>query len=255
MLLATRYSFHENRILSIEFYIFSITFILSIFIIRFYTFTPWVCGSSTEISHIAGSITAFHINCQSMYSLDLIILYLSIEYVHRYNKLNKIISICNDIDKIKNEFDNIQKEINIFKSKWQFVATISCLYHVIFVTLRLTVWLSDTSKDLWMYCGSDSFTQLFVVIVRSSLRIFGLIYGIIRINHKPKQLSKQLNKYGVWNNNQLQQIKIQRFILSLIHFPNGFKVCWIAVHWKHFVGIIASAITATFASLVRIKFA
>ena len=40
------------------------------------------------------------------------------------------------------------------------------------------------------------------------MRIFGLIYGIIRINVKPKQLAQILDKYCNWN----------------YHFPVGFKV-------------------------------
>ena len=139
------------------------------------------------------------------------------------------------------------------RKKWEFVVSVSCGYHLSFAALSMGVWLTNHSSDIWIYCNNDEWTQLFMVIIRTCVRIFALLYGILRMNRKPRKLAKVIGKYCNWTD-QSQQSQIDRMLFNLIEFPDGFRVLNVRIERKHLLAIVITAATTSIGSLAKSKF-
>ena len=252
----------ENLSIStkVQFYVFAIGSILAVTLIRFLPISfslmmEFICQSPDALDIIA-TIGAFIVNLITMYTLNLMISFLSLEIVEKYDKLAmRIKTEANiTINEIKKEFDKIEKNIITLKKDWELVVTVSFVYHLIGVVTYGTVWIVNISNDLWLHCdNNDEWTSMMLHILRGCVRIFGLLYGILRLNHKPRKLAKVINRYCSWED-QTQQFQIQRLKECLTEFQDKFKVMGIGIEWKHFVGIILSAIATGFGALARERF-
>ena len=86
------------------------------------------------------------------------------------------------------------------------------------------------------------------------MRIFGLLYGIVRMNRKPRRLAKAISRYCDWND-ESQQNQIQRMIYQLNEFPDGFCIIGVRIEVRHFIGLLIAAMTASLGSLAKSKIA
>ena len=245
-----------NKLNKTEYHICVVGPVLIIIILRFVPFSmESVCDHHSYLDYIA-NIAGFTANFITMYSLNFVVLYLSLKIVTKYDKLMTRIQNVQDIDirEIKNEFDIIKKDVVSFKNKYEFVVSISCLYHIICASTYAFVWITEISNEFWAYCSNnDEYTAVLLVLTRFCVRMFALIYGILRINHKPKQLAKLINDHCDWED-QKQQFQIQRLTKSLTEFHDKFKILCIGIEWKHFAGIMISAIASSIGTVARKKF-
>ena len=243
--------FNETEIL--QFATVSSTHIVVLAMIRFVPISiPSVCTDEDILNYIV-SCTGFIVNSAVMYTLNIVLLYLSLRIIKTYDNL--ITKIQNDnglnITDIKREFDKIMKNVRLLKQKWEFAVSVSLLYTLFYMTLSGSIWMFNISDELHEHCdNSDVWTSFILVLTRDCARIFGLSYGILRLNHKPKKLAKTMNEYCDWDDLN-QQFKIQRIIKMLTEFQDKFKILGVGIGWHHFYGVVISAITASIVALFK----
>ena len=102
-----------------------------------------------------------------------------------------------------------------------------------------------------IYCNGSSYIQLCILIFRSCVRIFGLLWGILQINSRPKKLGKILNYYCDWKEDK-QQMRIMR-LKTILEEYSGFKVCGVAIREKHFIALMVTALTSCIMALIKTK--
>eukprot|EP01084_Bolivina_argentea_P286362 491217_1 len=244
----------------IEYYIVSLSFMFIIILIRFGPiFVQNICPSSSKPDNILSTIPGFMVNMITMYPLDFILLYLSLVIVRKYEQLeHKIKTNINiHMDDILNTYEQITNDVILFNKNWEFVVSISCFYHLLLVGVYGGVWITNRqsgSGSLFVHCKGNEWAQLFIVNIRACTRIFGLLYGILKLNHKPQQLAEIINKYCHWKN-ELQQLNMQRLVLNLIEFPDRFRVIGVKVQWKHFVAVMITVIGTALGALASTKLA
>ena len=249
-------NYFTNDINRNEFHTCTLCYLLLIIMMRFVPSSmESVCEKITSLDIIA-NIGAFIVNSMTMYSLDFVILYFSLKIVKKHDTLIKRIENEKNlhIEEIKIDFDAIQENVTSFKQKWQFVVSLSCMYHLICASVYGFVWITNISNEFWAYCSNnDEYTSVILVLIRFCVRTFALLYGILRINHKPKKLAKVINDCCNWKD-QEQQFQIQRIVKSLTEFHDKFKVIVIGIEWKHFAGLIISTVAVIVGTIVRAKF-
>ena len=249
-------SFLDNNFNKNEYYL-SLGFpILILSGLRFIVRSIGYFCTTQSVTDVIASIGAFAVNLITMYSLNFVILYLSLQIVYKYDELiAKIENTKNiHINEVMEAFDDISKDIASCKDKWEFIVSVSAVYHIFAALLLGFVWITDISNDVWVYCNNDDdFKSASMMLTRFCVRMFALIYGILRMNHKPQKLAKAVNKYCNWKDEK-QQFQIQRLINDLIHFDERFKVIGIGIQWKHFTGMILSAIALSAGIALRAKF-
>eukprot|EP01084_Bolivina_argentea_P032343 59832_1 len=236
----------KQKSLYYMYYCFIITFVISISYIRF-----GICESEHTLS-LTGSIASYIVNNITLHTLNCIIFYLSCIYIEKCNHLkNKIIN-DNDItvEIIKIYIVDIRKWLNSVKQQWELISSIAFLFYVCYPTIIVLLFLSNASDALWLYCGNDSWMQVFMVIVRGSIRIFALILGVMRINQQTYDLAQVLNDRFMWNDDN-QRVVMQTLMLSLTCFPFGFKICFVRIEWKHLWKLMVVAVTASLSTYFK----
>ena len=217
--------------------------------VSIYIFTPYCIGEKPVLYDYVQSFITTFFNICSMYSLDVIVLFLSLFYVKNIDVFIENIENgeIKNIDDCKEQFNYLASTMKHLQFRLGFIVSFAFITHLFYAVFIAFLFLLD-QDTFWTVCWCDHHIMAFTIqFMLQTTRVLALVYGPMLINTKSRTIPIKV----IQHLQDSEDSSVVRFYLSIHGNTPIFRICWMDIYWGRFVAFVVGSATTLFAAFMK----
>eukprot|EP01083_Nonionella_stella_P077032 210159_1 len=245
------YNVKDNDNMRRHLIIYLLALYSAVLFVNIYVFTPKCLGHAkmTLYDYCQSFVTTIF-NISSIYTLDIILLFLCLLFVRNIDIFIQRIEdgTISEIEDCKRQLTQLHSNMKEMRKELGFIVSFAFITHLCMAGFLTFLYLAHDhegfSKVSWCV---DPIMSFMVEFILRATRLGALIYGPMLVNTKSHAIPRAIVKHLKADDCS----KVMRFYLSVDGDTPIFRICWMDIYWGRFIAFVVGCFTTLFAAFVK----